>query len=196
MRSIKSRYTVFLGTPILKGTLRLGSVVDFRGSTSLYVPVPFLQLILTYDFPLSFCSAWRHWGCTTPKIITNMQAKFSNPDDLDGFEDLKEEDQERVRRAWEEGRVADEDIPSTARKPVDDANAEDDDEKPKKKRAPAKKKVEAEGDEEEKPKKKRATKPKKTDEEAEDEAEDTEEKNKSAPAKKPRAKVRAAITHL
>lgn len=122
-----------------------------------------------------------------------MKAKFSNPEDLDGFEDLKEEDQERVRRAWEEGRVADEDIPPTARKP---AEAEDNEEKPKKKRAPAKKKTEAEGDEEEKPKKKRATKPKKTDEEAEDEdeaeAEDAEEKSK--PAKK-RAKVRAT-THL
>lgn len=124
-----------------------------------------------------------------------MKAKFSSPDDLDGFEDLKEEDQERVRRAWEEGRVADEDIPPTARKPTDAADGEDDEEKPKKKRAPAKKKVEAEGDSEEKPRRKRATKPKKTDEEAEDEAEDTEEKPKSAPAKKSRAKVRA-ITHI
>jgi len=156
------------GTPIPKGTMRVGSVVDFRGNTTF---------------------VWRHWGCTTPKIITNMKAKFSDPDDLDGFDDLKEEDQERVRRAWEEGRVADEDIPPTARKPADDANAEQDEEKPKKKRAPAKKKVEAEGDEE-KPKRKRATKPKKTDEEIEDEAEDTEEKNKRAPAKKPRAKKR------
>lgn len=120
-----------------------------------------------------------------------MKAKFSNAEDLDGFEDLKEEDQERVRRAWEEGRVADEDIPETARKPAD----AEDDEKPKRKRAPAKKKDEAE--DEEKPKRKRATKSKKTDEEAEDEAEaeDVEEKPKSAPARKPRAKVRATTHH-
>lgn len=124
-----------------------------------------------------------------------MKAKFSGPDDLDGFEDLREEDQERVRSAWVDGRVADEDIPPTARKPADAANGEDDEEKPKKKRAPAKKKAEVEGDEEEKPKRKRATKPKRTDEEAEDEAEDTEEKPKSAPAKKSRAKVRT-VTHL
>lgn len=151
------------GTPIPKGTLRMGSVVDIRGNTNF---------------------AWRHWGCTTPRIITNMKAKFSSAEDLDGFEDLKEEDQERVRRAWEEGRVADEDIPETARKPAD----AEDDEKPKKKRAPAKKKNEVEGDEEGRPKKRRATKSKKTDEEDEDEAEaeDFEEKPKSAPARKPR----------
>ncbi|KAG9313002.1 hypothetical protein JVU11DRAFT_6440 [Chiua virens] len=154
-----------LGTPIPKGTLRVGSVVDIKGHTNF---------------------AWRHWGCTTPKIIANMKAKFSDPDDLDGFEDLNKEDQDRVRHAWEEGHVADEDIPPTARKPVDTANGEDDVEKPKKKRAPAKKKAEAEGDEEEKPKKKRATKPKKIDEDAEDE--DTEEVIKAAPVKKSRAK--------
>ncbi|KAF8449007.1 poly polymerase and DNA-ligase Zn-finger region-domain-containing protein [Boletus edulis BED1] len=86
------------GTPILKGTLRVGSVVDIKGHTNF---------------------AWRHWGCTTAKIITNMKAAFSDPEDLDGFEELKEEDQARVRRAWEEGQVADEDIPASARKPAD-----------------------------------------------------------------------------
>lgn len=126
-----------------------------------------------------------------------MKAKFAAPDDLDGFEDLKEEDQERVRQAWEQGHVADEDIPSTARKPADDADIEGGEEKPKKKRAPAKKKTDTVGGEEEKPKKKRATKSKKTEDdvEDEDEAEDPEEKVKSVPVKKPRAKVRA-IAHL
>lgn len=134
-------------------------------------------------------SAWRHWGCTTPKIIGNMQAKFSDPEELDGFDDLQEEDQERVRRAWTEGHVADDDIPPTARK-SDDA-ADEEEEKPKKKRAPAKKKAEAEGDAEEKPKKKRATKPKKTVEEVEDE----DEAEESVPVKKPRSKV-CAVAHL
>jgi flagellar biosynthesis GTPase FlhF len=190
---IKSRYTRFLGTPIPKGALRMGSIVDIRGHTNLCVPAPLLRVVLTWTILLPFRSAWRHWGCTTPKIITNMKEKFSSAEDLDGFEDLKEEDQERVRHAWEEGRVADEDIPETARKPAD----AEDDEKPKRKRAPAKKKDEAEEDEEEKPKRKRATKSKKVDEEAEDEAEaeDVEEKPKSAPARKPRAKVRATTHH-
>jgi len=154
------------GTPIPKGAMRVGTIVDFRGNTSF---------------------AWRHWGCTTPRIITNMKEKFSNPDDLDGFEDLNDEDKERVRRAWDQGHVDDDDIPPTARKPAD---AEGDEDKPKKKRAPAKKKAEAEGDEEEKPKKKRAAKSKKTEDEVEDEGEteEIEEKPKRAAAKKPRTK--------
>lgn len=123
-----------------------------------------------------------------------MKDKLSGPDDLDGFEDLQDEDKERVRRAWEQGHVDDEDIPLTARKPTD---AEGDEDKPKKRRGPVKKKAEAEGDEEEKPKKKRAVKPKKTEDEAEDEGEteEAEEKPKRAPAKKPRTKVRA-LAHL
>lgn len=121
-----------------------------------------------------------------------MKDKFSSPEELDGFEDLKDEDQERVRRAWEEGHIADEDIPPSAQKP----EGEEEEEKPKKKRAPAKKKAEPEGDEEEKPRKKRATKPKRVDEEGEEEVEDeAEEKPKRAPVKRSRAKVRAT-THL
>ncbi|KAG2353537.1 hypothetical protein BDR07DRAFT_702010 [Suillus spraguei] len=83
------------GSPITKGELRVGSVVDFRGNTSY---------------------AWRHWGCTTAKIISNMKSQFESADELDGFDDLKDEDKERLRKAWEEGKVADEDIPETARK--------------------------------------------------------------------------------
>lgn len=78
------------------------------------------------------CSSWRHWGCVTPKIINNMKAQFESADELDGFEDLNDEDQERIRKAWEDGHVADEDIPETARKP--DAG-EDEDGKPAKKKA-------------------------------------------------------------
>lgn len=44
---MKSSYMGFLGTPIPKGTLRVGSIVDFRGNTNLYVPAPLLWLILT-----------------------------------------------------------------------------------------------------------------------------------------------------
>ncbi|KIJ65666.1 hypothetical protein HYDPIDRAFT_88670 [Hydnomerulius pinastri MD-312] len=160
------------GTTIPKGALRVGSIVDFRGNTSY---------------------AWRHWGCTTPKILSNMKAQFSSADDLDGFEDLNDEDKDRVRHAFDEGKVADEDIPETARK-ADGDDEEEDEEKPKKKRAPSKKKADVEEDGEERPNKKRATKAKKADDEG-DADEDGEEKPKKAPARKPRAKVRA-IVHI
>ena len=101
------------------------------------------------------CSAWRHWGCVTPKILSNIKAAIGDVDDLDGFDDLKDEDKERLRHAFQDGKVADEDIPPSARKPADE-----DGEKPKKKRAPAKKKAEADTEEggEEKPKKASASK--------------------------------------
>ncbi|KAF8521768.1 hypothetical protein BU17DRAFT_33599, partial [Hysterangium stoloniferum] len=107
------------GSTIAKGELRLGSQVDFRGNTSF---------------------AWRHWGCTTPVIIAKFKDAFASADELDGFEELKEADQERVRKAWEDGRVAEEDIPATAKKTGDAGDAGEDNEKPKKKRAPPKKK--------------------------------------------------------
>lgn len=159
------------GSTIGKGELRLGSIVDFRGNTSF---------------------AWRHWGCTTPKIISNMKASFESADELDGFEDLKDEDRERIRKAWEDGKVADEDIPGTARKPAD-GEEEDEDEKPKKKRAPKKKKDETEADEEEKPKKAGARKPRAkkaavSDGEA---ATEDEKPKKRAPAKKPAVEKKA-----
>jgi len=129
------------GSPIAKGELRLGSQVDFRGNTSF---------------------AWRHWGCTTSVVIAKFKDAFDNPDELDGFEELKAVDKERVRKAWEDGKVADEDIPPTAKKTGDAGDAGEDDEKPKKKRAPPKKKArkdEDDGDgedDEEKPKRKKA----------------------------------------
>lgn len=43
-------------------------------------------------------------GCTTPKVITNLKGDFDVADELDGFEDLKEEDQERIRTAYTEGK--------------------------------------------------------------------------------------------
>jgi len=129
------------GSPIAKGELRLGSQVDFRGNTSF---------------------AWRHWGCTTSVVIAKFKDAFDNPDELDGFEELKAVDKERVRKAWEDGKVADEDIPPTAKKTGDAGDAGEDDEKPKKKRAPPKKKArkdEDDGDgedDEEKPKRKKS----------------------------------------
>ena len=64
-----------------------------------------------------------------------MKKSIEEADELDGFEDLQEGDQEKVRKAWEEGHVADEDIPESARKPTDEEEEEGDEEKPKKKAA-------------------------------------------------------------
>jgi hypothetical protein len=71
-----------------------------------------------------------------------FKTSFDNADELDGFEDLKGADQARVRKAWEEGKVAEEDIPETAKK-LGDASEDEEkpEEKPKKKRAPPKKKA-------------------------------------------------------
>jgi Poly(ADP-ribose) polymerase and DNA-Ligase Zn-finger region len=83
---------------------------------------------------------WRHWGCVTSQILANFKKSFESADELDGFEELKAVDKERVLKAWEEGQVADEDIPESAKK---GSGGEDEEEepKPKKKRAPPKKKV-------------------------------------------------------
>lgn len=74
-----------------------------------------------------------------------MKKIHEEAEDLDGFEDLETEDQEKVRKAWEDGHVADEDIPETARKPDADEDEEDDEEKPKKKRGPKKKDEDSDG---------------------------------------------------
>ena len=46
-----------------------------------------------------------------------MRKSFDEADELDGFEELREEDKDKIRKAWTDGHVADEDIPDTARKP-------------------------------------------------------------------------------
>lgn len=42
----------------------------------------------------------------TPKQFENMRASFESAEELDGYEDLTPEDQERVRKAFEEGHGA------------------------------------------------------------------------------------------
>ena len=61
-----------------------------------------------------------------------MKKSFESASDLDGYGDLTPEDAAKIDKAWEDGRVADEDIPESARKP-------DDGEKPKTKKAASKK---------------------------------------------------------
>lgn len=93
-----------------------------------------------------------------------MQELYSEPSDLDGFDELNPEDKEKVRKAFQDGHVADEDIPESAKK-EGAAGEEDEDEeadKPKKKAASRKRKdTEAEGEAAtEKPKRSRTTKAK------------------------------------
>ncbi len=59
-----------------------------------------------------------------------MKNNFNEVDELDGFDDLNDEDQKRVEKAWEDGRVAPEDVPETAKK--GDGEEEDEEDKPKK----------------------------------------------------------------
>ncbi|KAJ5684057.1 PARP-type zinc finger-containing protein C2A9.07c [Penicillium maclennaniae] len=59
---------------------------------------------------------WRHWGCTTPKVIENIANAWeeirSNENDysvLDGYEDLPDALQLKIRTALTQGHVADDD---------------------------------------------------------------------------------------
>lgn len=61
-----------------------------------------------------------------------MKNVHDEADDVDGFEDLHDDDQDRIRKAWEEGHVANEDIPESARKQTGEDSDDDDEEKPKK----------------------------------------------------------------
>lgn len=74
-----------------------------------------------------------------------MKNSFDEADELDGFEDLNDDDQEKIRKAWGEGKVADEDIPDTARKADGEDDEEEEEEKPKAKKG-GKKKADAEKD--------------------------------------------------
>ena len=91
-----------------------------------------------------------------------MKKSFDEPSELDGYDDLKPEDQAKIFKAWQEGKVDPADIPETAKKPAAGDEDQEDEEKPKKKaaakRAPKKKAEDEEegGEAVEKPKKSRA----------------------------------------
>jgi hypothetical protein len=74
----------------------------------------------------------------TPKVLSNVKSSAGNPSDLDGYVNLKPEDKEKVNKAWKEGKVAEEDIPESAKKPQSDEEEADDGKKTKGKRARAK----------------------------------------------------------
>ena len=107
------------------------------------------MLIAPLHRGIVYDSAWRHWGCATTTIITDVKKSFSKVDELDGFNELLTAEQDKFRNAWEDGHVADEDIPETARKAEGDVGANEE-ATPEKKHAPAK---QGDGGEASKPKK-------------------------------------------
>ncbi|KAJ3488930.1 hypothetical protein NLI96_g2471 [Meripilus lineatus] len=56
---------------------------------------------------------WRHWGCVTPEILGRLA--FAPVDNVPGFNELKQEDQRKIRLAIGLRRVDASDIPDTAR---------------------------------------------------------------------------------
>ncbi|RAK76956.1 uncharacterized protein BO72DRAFT_496568 [Aspergillus fijiensis CBS 313.89] len=97
---------------------------------------------------------WRHWGCVTPNVIQNLKdaiKDISGGDEtdcsaLDGFDELSEENQDKVRRALEQGHVDDEDWKGDVE--VNRPGMNGFRSKATKKEAAAKKKAQAKADEE------------------------------------------------
>jgi hypothetical protein len=56
----------------------------------------------------------------TSRIIEGSKQDETKPEELDGFEELREEDQARIVKAYEEGKVAEEDIPESAKIHLDE----------------------------------------------------------------------------
>jgi len=113
------------GTKLNKGEIRFGTVVDFRGNKSM---------------------SYRHYGCITAKVWTNLKKAYGAPEEIEGFDELNDTDKEKFRKAWEEGKVDPADVPPSA---IADA---DEDDAPKKKGRPKKQpKADAEDGAEPKP---------------------------------------------
>lgn len=68
-----------------------------------------------------------------------MKKSFDSEADLDGFDELPDEEQAKVTTAWAEGHVADEDIPESARKPDEEGTDGEDGKKTKTKEKATKK---------------------------------------------------------
>lgn len=157
------------GTVITKGTLRFGTLVEIHGIQSFQ---------------------WKHWGCVTPKVLEKIRGQFSDATELDGFDELTETDKSKIVKAYEEGHVADEDIPDSARKLEGE-------EQPKqkaagKKKASKKDEDAAEGDgeqAEEKPKKKVSKKKDEDNLDGEDEVVKEKPKKARNTKKKPEAEA-------
>ncbi|WVN85585.1 uncharacterized protein L203_100734 [Cryptococcus depauperatus CBS 7841] len=178
------------GTKIDKGQLRMGVWVEIPGSNGSF--------------------KWRHWGCTTPEVIKHWKDDFNEATELDGFDELPEDAQQKIIDAWDAGHVRDEDIPDSAKadkveEGVNEANIEKpttkkagrktkkdegevpvDEDQPKKRKAPVKKAKEEpknEDIEEKSPQKKRKVSARKTKDEPEKEQDVEEAPKKKQPKK-------------
>ncbi|RUS26829.1 hypothetical protein BC938DRAFT_484063 [Jimgerdemannia flammicorona] len=78
--------------------------------------------------------SWRHWQCTTRKVLENLINEAGSADQIPGFNDLRDEDQERVKKAFEEGNISEKE---------GGKNDDDDDDESDKKKKPAIKKSKA-----------------------------------------------------
>ncbi|KAL7423681.1 hypothetical protein Q5752_001263 [Cryptotrichosporon argae] len=157
------------GNKIMKGELRFGTWVEIAGNGSF---------------------KWRHWGCVTPRQLENIQQNFPEAEELDGYEDLPEDYQQKIRTALQEGHVDDADIPETAREPIqyDEEGNEIPRSQPSPKKSPARKKArkdaEEDGAEADVKPKKRAPRKKKVEDGEEEDEKPKREKAKSKGRKK------------
>ncbi|CAD6896676.1 unnamed protein product [Tilletia laevis] len=110
---------------IPKGALRFGTVVDINGNTTFM---------------------WRHFGCITDTICGHLAEKVGEPADLDGYEDLTEEDQKRIDYIFEHGAVPEAEVTpalreETKRKEAEKEQKEAEKQRVKDEKAAAKQKV-------------------------------------------------------
>ncbi|OAV99267.1 hypothetical protein, variant [Puccinia triticina 1-1 BBBD Race 1] len=113
------------GTAIPKGQLRFGTWVTLHENGSF---------------------KWRHWGCLTSSVLKNVSNELEDKiEELDGFEDLQPTDQEKIKKAFQDGHVDSNDLPPTAvpEKAENPAEEEGKKEVKKRKRAPKKQKPSA-----------------------------------------------------
>ncbi|KAK9823336.1 hypothetical protein WJX72_002025 [[Myrmecia] bisecta] len=142
-----------------------------------------LRLGTTYDSGAFVGTSWRHWLCTTPKVLSNI----GSVDCLEGFNALTEADKFMVNEAFQHGRVEKPDA-----EPAEDTAqpSSPKEAKPAKAKKPTKKEqAAAKAEEEEKPAKK-ARKPTKKQQEAaaaEESEEEESEEEEAKPAPKKRA---------
>jgi hypothetical protein len=62
-----------------------------------------------------------------------MKKEITGPSELEGYQTLTEPDKAKILKAWEDGHVADEDVPESARKAVDSESGIEEKQKKEKK---------------------------------------------------------------
>lgn len=88
---------------------RRGSSVSGLGSKPAPSPLSSEHLSHPPSLPtspnsqLTLRCRWRHWYCVTSQVLGNLNKEFTSADQIDGFEELREEDQDRITKALEEG---------------------------------------------------------------------------------------------